>query len=188
MRCWISIDFNQVHLKLFMFWDHKNRDRGTRLRGRKNASMRWTYKCLWCISSPEVGIRDIQYPRTKQHLGVTVWFPDKILRVDHGPKNVEELRCVTEVYNHHPSLSIIIYHHLDLLQVFGPLQLPRRPHPEAALSAKDQALSEKVRNFESWRSYVQYCRGNADETMDLGGGRFLWGVDIFTTISKNNRS
>lgn len=147
MRCWISIDFNQVHLKLFMFWDHKNRDRGTRLRGRKNASMRWTYKCLWCISSPEVGIRDIQYPRTKQHLGVTVWFPDKILRVDHGPKNVEELRCVTEVYNHHPSLSIIIYHHLDLTQVFGPLQLPRRPHPEAALSAKDQALSEKVRDF-----------------------------------------
>ena len=173
MRCWISIDFNQVHLKLFMFWDHKNRDRGTRLRGRKNASMRWTYKCLWCISSPEVGIRDIQYPRTKQHLGVTVWFPDKILRVDHGPKNVEELRCVTEVYNHHPSLSIIIYHHLDLLQVFGPLQLPRRPHPEAALSAKDQALSEKVRNFESWRSYVQYCRGNADETMDLGGAIFV---------------
>ena len=124
------LDFNQVHLKLFMFWDHKNRDKGTRLRGRKNASMRWTYKCLWCISSPEVGIRDIQYPRTKQDLGVTVWFPDKILRVDHGPKNVEELRCVTEVYNHHPSLSIIIYHHLDLTQVFGPLQLPRRPHPE----------------------------------------------------------
>ena len=100
---------------------------------------------------------DIQYPRTTQHLGVTVWFPDKILRVDHGPNIVKELMCVTEVYNHHPSLSIIIY----------------RPHPEAALSAKDQALSEKVRDFRELAVVLQYCRGNADETMDLGGAIFV---------------
>ena len=132
------LGFNQVHLKLFMFWDYKNRDRGPWLRGCKNASMRWTYKCLWCISSPEAGKRNIQYARTTKHLGVTGWYFQRITG-----QNMLENWGLWQKF----TITIVIYHHLDLMQVFGPSQLPRRPHPEAALSAKDQALSEKVRDF-----------------------------------------